>query len=165
MRWNFLRHFLADSYLKQSCTKHTRCSILCLTRARLYSAEWLNEKCINRSRQTQLLMAAACCHRLLLPRIRGGLGPGRPSARQPPRGQAEGNPPCSISLYQWFPSFSPHHFKIASGLGGLLHGVSAWLAVAMRRTTDDKEENKEVGTLCNLFLRYLGTSILLVYVV
>jgi hypothetical protein len=49
--------FLAESFLKLNCTKHTSCSIVHLTRAMLYSTEWLTEKYINRSRQNRWFTA------------------------------------------------------------------------------------------------------------
>lgn len=41
------KYFLAESYLKQGCNKHTHCSTVYLTWATLHSTEWLTEKFIN----------------------------------------------------------------------------------------------------------------------
>jgi hypothetical protein len=72
LRWNFV----ADSYLKWGCTKHTRCSIVYLTLAMLYSTELSIDKCINRRRQMRWFMAEVWYRRLvLLHRCRR---PGRP---------------------------------------------------------------------------------------
>jgi hypothetical protein len=64
--WNFLWYFLADSYLKESSTKHTCCSIVYLTRAMLYSTECLTEKCANKNRQMWWCVGEVCYHWLLL---------------------------------------------------------------------------------------------------
>lgn len=53
---NFLRHFPADSYLKYSSTKHTRCSIVYLTRAMLLQ-HWMVDWKMHYQKQTRRFMA------------------------------------------------------------------------------------------------------------
>jgi hypothetical protein len=55
--------------------------------------------------------------------------------------------------------------KITEGFGGPLNDICCCcLAIAVCCATDVKDENKEVGTVLNLFNKCLGTSVLLVYV-
>jgi hypothetical protein len=52
--------------------------------------------------------------------------------------------------------------KIAEGLGGpLTYFFACFLTTVMHCTVGDKNENKEVGTILNLFHKFLGTSVFL----
>jgi hypothetical protein len=61
--------------------------------------------------------------------------------------------------------FSLDNFKIAEGLGGPLNNFTAcFLTVAMHCAIHAKDANKEVGTILNLFHKYLVASVFLVCV-
>jgi hypothetical protein len=49
--------------------------------------------------------------------------------------------------------FFPSHLKIVDGLACVMHCA-----------IDILDENKEIGTVLNLFHKHLGTSIMLIYV-
>jgi hypothetical protein len=49
--------------------------------------------------------------------------------------------------------------KTADGLGGPLDFSAFCLTIVMRCAIDSKDDNKEFGTVLNLFLTYPGTSL------